>query len=64
MFEIGDKVRFREWSDKPWQDEVWEIIDIDVTHQFYGEKYLLFTIYNDENCEVKTEVNWQQIEII
>lgn len=64
MFEIGDIVRFRHWSDKPWEEGTWIIVDIDLVEEFYDSKFYSYIIQNQESGEVHSEVNWQQIELI
>lgn len=64
MFEIGDKIRFREWANQPWSNEVWEIFEINLDFEFYDSTFYSYTIMNSVTGEYKFNVNWQQIEVI
>jgi hypothetical protein len=63
MFEIGDIVRFRNWSNQPWIPDEWIVIDFELTHQHYDDVFYSYTIRNLRTDEVETEVSWQQIEL-
>lgn len=63
MFEIGDIVRFRQWSNKPWEEGTWFIIHFERA-RFYDDEFYLYEIEHTETGEVHSEVNWQQIEKI
>lgn len=64
MFEIGDIVRFRHWSDKLWEEGTFIIIDVELSHQSYDDSFYSYTIQNQETGKVITPVSWQQIELI
>lgn len=64
MFEIGNKVRFRSWSNQPWHEGVWIIVEITDTFQIYDDVYHTYLICNEETSQYQYEVNWQQIELI
>ena len=64
MFEIGDIVRFRHWSNRPWEEGTWIIIDQNVIEFGYGDRGYTYDIQNQKTGEVHSEVNWQQIETI
>lgn len=63
MFEIGDIVRFRDWSNKPWEKGEWIIIHVELA-RFYDDEFYLYEIEHIETGEIQSEVNWQQIEAI
>jgi hypothetical protein len=63
MFEIGDIVRFRHWSNKPWEEGQWIILTANV-ERFNHEEYYSYTIQHLETKNCQYEVNWQQIESI
>ena len=64
MFEIGDIVRLRHWSNKPWLADEWIVIDFFSLYQQYDDVFYSYTIRNLRTDEVETEVSWQQIEAI
>jgi hypothetical protein len=63
MYETGDIVRFRPWSNKPWEEGEWIILTVNV-ERFNHEEYYSYTIQNLETKQCQYEVNWQQIEAI
>ena len=63
MFEIGETVKFRQWSDKEWEDDTYEVIDIETSWIHFTDTYYSFTIKNLSTHEIKV-VCWQQIESI
>ena len=62
MFEIGDIVKYRHWTNKSWEEGTYIIIDIELSYQSYEDKYYSYTIQNTETGIVLHEINWQQIE--
>lgn len=63
MFEIEDIVRFRHWTNKPWEEGEWIVLEVNV-ERFNYEEYYSYTIQNLETKQCQYEVNWQQIELI
>lgn len=63
MYEIGDKVRYRDWVDKPWDNDEWVVITRN-EERFNYEIYYSYTIQNLRTKNYQYEVNWQQIEMI
>lgn len=63
MFEIGDIVRFRNWTNQPWQEGTWVIIDSDY-FEVYDDKFYRYIIRNQETGENKMDICSIQIETI
>lgn len=63
MFETGDIVKFRNWSNLPWLADDWIVIDFFSVYQEYDDVFYSYTIRNLRTDEVETEVSWQQIKL-
>ncbi len=63
MFEVGDIVKFRDWTDRIWSEEDYEIIDSHVSYEAYDDKFIVYTIKNIQTEVILYEVNWQQIKL-
>lgn len=61
MFEVGDIVKFRNWSNQLWIEGSWIIID-SISNIAYDDNFRKYEIQNQETGEIESEVNWQQIE--
>ena len=64
MFEIGNRVRFRHWVNQDWLPEDFIITEVELAFVNYGDEYYIYEIENIETGDKKTQVIWQQIELI
>jgi hypothetical protein len=59
--EEGQIVKFRESVNKEYTDDLWEVIHVELSHEYYDDKYYTYTIKNIKTGEIKDSLNWKQI---